>query len=75
MSEKSTAVEHHSHGAGSRSAAPILVLMSAQAQLSPNIAHLLKATGDYVRSVIQAFDDGVDALDVEWNGDTPNKID
>jgi hypothetical protein len=49
--------------------------MSAQAQLSPDIAHLLKATGDYVRSVIQAFDDGVDALDVEWNGDTPNKID
>jgi transposase len=53
----------------------IVVLMSAQGQPAPDIAHLLKATDDYVRSVIHAFNErGFDALDPKWNGGTPNKI-
>jgi transposase len=53
----------------------IVVLMSAQGQPAPDIAHLLKATDDYVRDVIHAFNDrGFDALDPKWNGGTPNKI-
>ena len=53
----------------------IVVLMSAQGQPAPDIAHLLKATDDYVRGVIHAFNDrGFDALDPKWNGGTPNKI-
>ena len=42
----------------------IVVLMSAQGQPAPDIAHLLKATDDYVRDVIHAFNErGFDALD------------
>jgi transposase len=53
----------------------IVVLMSAQGQPAPDIAYLLKATGDYVRDVIHAFNErGFDALDPEWSGGTPNKI-
>lgn len=40
----------------------IVVLMSAQGQPAPNIAHLLTMTEDYVRDVIHAFNDrGFDA--------------
>ncbi len=47
----------------------IVVLMSAQAQPAPDIAHLLKATDDYVRDVIHAFNDrGFDALDPNETG-------
>jgi transposase len=53
----------------------IVVLMSAQGQPAPDIAHLLKATDDYVRDVIHAFNDrGFDALDPKWRGGTPNRI-
>ncbi|MGY3520289.1 helix-turn-helix domain-containing protein [Micromonospora sp. PTRAS2] len=42
----------------------IVVLMSAQGQPAPDIAHLLTATEDYVRDVIHAFNErGFDALD------------
>ncbi|MGC5332874.1 helix-turn-helix domain-containing protein [Micromonospora sp. DT62] len=42
----------------------IVVLMSAQGQPVPDIAHLLKVTDDYVRDVIHAFNEwGFDALD------------
>ena len=53
----------------------IVVLMSGQGQPAPDIAHLLKATEDYVRNVIHAFNHrGFDALDPKWSGGTPNKI-
>ena len=53
----------------------IVVLMSAQGQPAPDIAHLLQATDDYVRSVIHAFNErGFEALDPKWSGGTPNKI-
>jgi transposase len=35
----------------------IVVLMSGQGQPAPDIAHLLKATEDYVRDVIHAFNE------------------
>ncbi|MFD0782706.1 helix-turn-helix domain-containing protein [Micromonospora azadirachtae] len=42
----------------------IVVLMSAQGQPAPDIAHLLTVTEDYVRDVIHAFNErGFDALD------------
>ncbi|MFG3419293.1 helix-turn-helix domain-containing protein [Micromonospora sp. NPDC048063] len=48
----------------------IVVLMSAQGQPAPDIAHLLKVTEDYVRDVIHAFNErGFDALDPKWSGD------
>nr|WP_223874591.1 helix-turn-helix domain-containing protein [Salinispora fenicalii] len=41
----------------------IVVLMSAQGQPAPDIAYLLKASEDYVRNVIHAFNEwGFDAL-------------
>ncbi|GAB3849430.1 hypothetical protein GCM10029963_33810 [Micromonospora andamanensis] len=47
----------------------IVVLMSAQGQPAPDIAHLLTVTEDYVRDVIHAFNDrGFDALDPKWSG-------
>jgi transposase len=53
----------------------IVVLMSGQGQPVPDIAYLLKATEDYVRDVIHAFNErGFDALDPKWRGGTPNKI-
>lgn len=53
----------------------IVVLMSAQGQPAADIAYLLKATDDYVRDVIHAFNDrGFDALNPKWRGGTPNKI-
>ncbi|WBC03739.1 IS630 family transposase [Micromonospora sp. WMMA1976] len=54
----------------------IVVLMSAQGQPAPDIAHLLKASEDYVRDVIHAFNErGFDALDPKWNGGAPRRID
>jgi transposase len=35
----------------------IVVLMSAQGQPAPDIAHLMKVTEDYVRDVIHAFNE------------------
>ncbi|MGS2620036.1 helix-turn-helix domain-containing protein [Micromonospora sp. LZ34] len=35
----------------------IVVLMSAQGQPAPDIAHLLKTSEDYVRDVIHAFNE------------------
>jgi transposase len=47
----------------------IVVLMSAQGQPAADIAHLLKATDDYVRDVIHTFNDrGFDALDPNGTG-------
>ena len=52
----------------------IVVLMSAQSQPTPDIAHLLVVTEDYVRDVIHAFNDrGFDALDPRWSGAHPRK--
>ena len=53
----------------------IVVLMSGQGQPAPDIAHLLKATEDYVRDVIHAFNErGFDALDPKWSGGPRRKI-
>jgi transposase len=47
----------------------IVVLMSGQGQPAPDIAYLLKATEDYVRDVIHAFNErGFDALDPNGEG-------
>ncbi len=47
----------------------IVVLMSAQGQPAPDIAHLLKASEDYVRDVIHAFNErGFDALNPNGAG-------
>ncbi len=47
----------------------IVVLMSAQGQPAPDIAHLLKSSEEYVRDVIHAFNErGFDALDPKWSG-------
>lgn len=47
----------------------IVVLMSAQGQSAPDIAHLHKVTDDYVRGVIHAFNDrGFEALDQNGTG-------
>ncbi|MFE9695026.1 IS630 family transposase [Micromonospora sp. NPDC005806] len=54
----------------------IVVLMSAQGQPAPDIAHLLKTSEDYVRDVIHAFNErGFDALDPKWSGGAPRRID
>jgi transposase len=54
----------------------IVVLMSAQGQPAPDIAHLLKVSVDYVRDVIHAFNErGFDALDPKWSGGPPKRID
>ena len=54
----------------------IVVLMSAQGQPAPDIAHLLKVSEDYVRDVIHAFNErGFDALDPKWSGGAPRRID
>ncbi|WP_309223402.1 helix-turn-helix domain-containing protein [Micromonospora sp. CP22] len=50
----------------------IVVLMSAQGQPAPDIAHLLKVSEDYVRDVIHAFNErGFDALSTKWSGGAP----
>ncbi|MEU3454835.1 helix-turn-helix domain-containing protein [Micromonospora sp. NPDC006766] len=54
----------------------IVVLMSVQGQPTPDIAHLLKSSEDYVRDVIHAFNErGFDALDTKWSGGAPRRID
>ena len=53
----------------------IVVLMSAQGQSVPDIAHLLDCSAEYVRSVIHAFNDtGFAALDPKWSGGRPRTI-
>ena len=53
----------------------IVVLMSAQGQAVPDIAHLLDCSQEYVRGVIHAFNDiGFAALDPKWSGGRPKAI-
>jgi transposase len=53
----------------------IVVLMSAQGQSAPDIAHLLDCTQEYVRTVIHAFNEsGFAALDPKWSGGRPKTI-
>ena len=53
----------------------IVVLMSAQGQGVPDIAHLLDCSEEYVRGVIHAFNDiGFKALDPKWSGGRPRTI-
>jgi transposase len=54
----------------------VVVLMSAQGQPVPDIAHLMRVGEDYVRDVIHAFNErGFDALDPKWSGGRPRLID
>ena len=53
----------------------IVVLMSAQGQSVPDIAHLLDCSQEYVRTVIHAFNEsGLAALDPKWSGGRPRTI-
>jgi transposase len=53
----------------------IVVLMSAQGQSVPDIAHLLVCSPEYVRTVIHAFNQsGFAALDPKWSGGRPRVI-
>jgi transposase len=53
----------------------IVVLMSAQGQGVPDIAHLLDCSPEYVRGVIHAFNGtGFAALDPKWSGGRPRTI-
>jgi transposase len=53
----------------------IVVLMSAQGQAVPDIAHLLDCSPEYVRTVIHAFNElGFAALDPKWSGGRPKTI-
>jgi transposase len=53
----------------------IVVLMSAQGQSVPDIAHLLDCSPEYVRGVIHAFNEsGFAALDPKWSGGRPRTI-
>jgi transposase len=53
----------------------IVVLMSAQGQAVPDIAHLLDCSPEYVRTVIHAFNEsGLAALDPKWSGGRPRVI-
>lgn len=53
----------------------IVVLMSAQGQSVPDIAHLLDCSPEYVRGVIHDFNDiGFKALDPKWSGGRPRAI-
>jgi transposase len=53
----------------------IVVLMSAQGQPVPDIAHLLDCSPEYVRGVIHDFNDvGFKALDPKWSGGRPRTI-
>lgn len=50
----------------------VVVLMSAQGQPVPDIAHLMQVGEDYVRDVIHTFNErGFDALDHDDGGDGP----
>jgi transposase len=53
----------------------IVVLMSAQGQAVPDIAHLLDCSPEYVRTVIHAFNElGFAALDPKWSGGRPATV-
>ena len=53
----------------------IVVLMSAQGQSVPDIAHLLDCSPEYVRGVIHAFNEsGFAVLDPKWSGGRPKTI-
>ncbi|MEV0409135.1 helix-turn-helix domain-containing protein [Actinoallomurus sp. NPDC050550] len=53
----------------------IVVLMSAQGQSVPDIAHLLDRSPEYVRGVIHDFNDiGFKALDPKRSGGRPKTI-
>jgi transposase len=53
----------------------VVVLMSAQGQSAPDIAHLLDCSAEYVRGVIHAFNEsGFAALDPKWSGGRPRTI-
>jgi len=53
----------------------IVVLMSAQGQPAPDIAHLLKCSAEYVRGVIHDFNEvGFAALNPKWSGGAPKTI-
>jgi transposase len=53
----------------------IVVLMSAQGQSVPDIAHLLDCSAEHVRGVIHAFSEtGFKALDPKWSGGRPRTI-
>jgi transposase len=53
----------------------IVVLMSAQGQSVPDIAHLLDCSPEYVRGVIHDFNEvGFKALDPKWSGGRPKAI-
>ncbi|WP_243726262.1 IS630 family transposase [Actinomadura rubrisoli] len=53
----------------------IVVLMSAQGQPVPDIAHLLNCSPDYARGVIHDFNNvGFKALDPKWSGGRPRTI-
>jgi transposase len=53
----------------------IVVLMSAQGQSVPDIAHLLACSPEYVRTVIHAFNEsGFAALDPKWSGGRPKTV-
>jgi transposase len=53
----------------------IVVLMSAQGQSVPDIAHLLKCSQEHVRGVIHDFNDvGFKALNPKWSGGRPKTI-
>ncbi|MEW1700752.1 transposase [Streptomyces sp. NPDC093249] len=54
----------------------IVVLMSAPSQPVRNITSLPQVSEDYVRDVINAFNEqGFDALDPEWSGGRPRTVD
>jgi transposase len=47
----------------------IVVLMSAQGQCVPDIAHMLDCSPEHVRGVVDDFNDmGFDALNPKWSG-------
>ena len=50
----------------------IVVLMSAQGQSVQDITSLMPVSDDYVRNVLQAFNEqGSEALHPKWNGGRP----
>lgn len=53
----------------------LVVLASAQGQTAADIAHMLQASPEYVRTVIHQFNEyGFAALDPKWSGGRPAKI-
>ena len=53
----------------------IVVLVSAEGQTAPDIAHLLACSREYVRGVIHALNElGLAVLDPKWSGGMPKTI-